>query len=173
MRRKAFSTEVQPSQNPSFNGFLSFQGIPIDIEDRLGDVRSGVTKDGRKWSTPMHAHYGEIRSEIKGVDQDKLDVYVGPSPESQAVVVVRQLVPETGAYDEDKIMLGFPTWEAAIDCYQKQYDRPGFYGGHIVRTMQDLKAWLGNPSNSGQKIARRCFPQTQMLVLKIARSWYA
>lgn len=130
---------VQPArvdrEEYPFVGFVDFQGLKIDLENRKGDVRSGLNTDGSPWSVVMNYDYGEIRG-TKGTDGDKLDVYVGPLHDSPLVVAVNQHDPVTGAFDEQKVMLGFATVEDAVAAYRSQYDSPGFYveGDYEVMT---------------------------------------
>lgn len=140
-----------------FKASLDFQGIPIDIEQRVGDTREGVDRDGTPWKVTMCAHYGEVRKTgetkgAKGMDGDRLDVYVGPDRSSQLVVVVQQLVPDTQTVDEEKVMLGFPSEANALACYDRMYTRPGFRGGHRVMTLDELKAWMSAKSNAGKPL---------------------
>lgn len=126
----AVSPVVQPSrvdrEEYPFVGFVDFQGLKIDLENRKGDVRSGLNTDGSPWSVVMNYDYGEIRG-TRGTDGDKLDVYVGPLHDSPLVVAVNQHDPVTGAFDEQKVMLGFATVEDAVAAYRSQYNSPGFY----------------------------------------------
>ena len=135
-----------------FTGFIDFQGILIDVENKKGSVRRGEAPDGTPWETHMHAHYGEIRN-TKGTDKDALDVYVGPNHDSSLVVVIHQNDPESGAYDEDKVMIGFDSEEEAIGAYKKQYDRPGFYGEHTSMPIGAFWRWVnGESAKSGRKV---------------------
>ncbi len=155
--------QVMPPRKPNrktfpFVGSCVFAGIPIDIEQRKGDVREGVDRDGHKWRVKMHAHYGEVRAKgwpgAKGMDGDQLDVYVGPDATSDVVVVVDQLVPATGERDEQKVMLGFPTVADAVACYKRQYDDQRFYGGHIVMTVDRFKQKIANKESAGHALEK-------------------
>lgn len=123
----------------AFQGYICFQGLDIDIENLKGGLRMGCDRDGTQWVCAMHAHYGEFRS-ARGSDGDKLDVYVGDNPSSDVVVVVHQSDPSTGVFDENKVMVGFDSEVAALECYLRQYNKPGFYGGHDVIDVATLKA---------------------------------
>lgn len=149
---------VQPPQAERteypFVGFIDFQGLKVDVENKKGDYRRGKDKDGHEWKCLMHAHYGEIR-DTEGVDGDNLDVYVGPNHDSSLVVVVRQHRPDTGAYDEDKVMLGFDSVEEAIGAYKKQYDKPGFYvdGDYLAMPIGRFWRWVHDSRKHGKKVA--------------------
>jgi len=149
---------VQPPQAKRakfpFTGFIDFQGLKIDVENKKGEYRRGTDRDGHEWKCLMHAHYGEIR-DTEGTDGDKLDVYVGPNHDSSLVVVVRQHKPDTGAFDEDKVMVGFDSVEEAIGAYKKQYDKPGFYkdGDYKAMPIGEFWRWVHDRGNHGKKVA--------------------
>jgi hypothetical protein len=148
-----------------FQGFINFQGLKIHIENKRGSYRKGKDKDGKPWSILMRHHYGEIEG-TKAVDGDPLDVYVGPDAYSPLVVVVRQVKPDTGAYDEDKVMLGFKTEAEAVKAYKAQYNRPGFYGGHEAMPIGKLIAWCADKTKQKEKVA-------EMLMQVAMRSFLA
>ncbi len=119
----------------------SFQDLRISIENAKGSYRAGVGPDGREWRVYMYHDYGYIRG-TEGNDGEHLDVYVGPEPESTQAYVVRQVSPDTGAYDEDKVLLGFGSSLAAKTAYLKQYDTPKFFGGIRSIPMDAFKLML-------------------------------
>lgn len=134
-------------------GTIDFQGLRILVENRAGSYRTGTDSDGHRWRVKMLAHYGEIAG-TEGTDGDRLDAYVGPNADSPLVVVVHQQDPQTKAFDEDKVMLGFDTVEAALALYRAQYDRPGFYGGHEAMPIGRLLRWAKDPENRGQRVRK-------------------
>lgn len=142
-----------------FQGYVDFQGLKIDIENKKGTYRRGKDPDGTEWSTYMHYPYGEIR-ETEGSDGDKLDCYVGPNHDASLVVVVHQCDPSTGKYDEDKVMLGFNSVEEAIGAYKNQYDKPGFYqdGKHTEMPIGRFWRWVHDKRKHGKKVASRPGP---------------
>ena len=154
--------EVEPPQAKRkefpFEGYLDFQGIQIDVENKKGATRSGEAPDGTEWSIKMHAHYGEIRG-TEGTDGDKLDVYVGDNHDSSVVVVIHQQDPGTGKFDEDKVMLGFDSPEEAIGLYKKQYDRPGFFkdGEFLTMPVGQFWRWVQEDRNKGKKMHASAF----------------
>lgn len=139
-------------------GTIDFQGIKVLVENRAGSYRTGIDSDGHRWRVKMLAHYGEIAG-TEGTDGDRLDAYVGPNADSPLVVVVHQQHPETKSYDEDKVMLGFDTVEAALALYRAQYDRPGFYGGHEAMPIGRLLRWAKDPENRGQRVRKGGFAE--------------
>jgi hypothetical protein len=97
------------------------QGIPLMIENPAGSTRSGKEPDGHEWQTQMLHDYGYIQG-VDGADGEELDCYVGPDPMANRVYVVHQNCPETGEYDEDKVMMGFGSEAEAKEAYLKHYD---------------------------------------------------
>jgi hypothetical protein len=127
------------------------QGMDISIENKKGSTRSGTDKDGHEWNTKMHYDYGYIRGTV-GKDKDHLDCYVGPDRESERVFIVHQNDPVTGAYDEDKVMLGFDSENEARKAYLSQYDRPGFLGDIAKMGIEEFKKIIFDENNKGRKI---------------------
>lgn len=128
-------------------GHVSFQGIPIAIENAKGSTRSGTNKKGEKWSVTMPAHYGYVKgSESK--DGDAVDVYIGETPSSMLVYVVNQKKEDSGAFDEHKCMLGFKSKDEAIAAYDAAFTGdlgPKLRGPAddvISCTVDQFKDWL-------------------------------
>jgi len=96
----------------------TFRGLPIVIEDRKGDIRKGVDPEGRPWSREMKCDYGYIPGTTAAGDKEDLDVYLGDDENAEFAYVVEQVGPD-GEFDEYKVMLGFPTLEAAEEMYQQ------------------------------------------------------
>ena len=115
---------------------MKFQSLPITIENPKGSIRSG-----KDWQTFMHHEYGYIRGTM-GVDGDQVDVYIGPSVHSDLVFIINQKNPETGKFDEQKVMLGFKNAELAKEAYLSQYDDPRFFESMKVMTMEEFKLSL-------------------------------
>jgi hypothetical protein len=97
-------------------GHVSIQGLPITIETARGELREGTTRGGKKWSVKMPAHYGEIKR-TEGADGDPLDVYIGPKPDSDYVLVIEQNDAATGRFDELKSFVGYAHMNAALEDY--------------------------------------------------------
>ena len=93
-------------------------GMQIAVEQRAGTIRQG---DG--WSVVMPADYGYIRrvGSAEG-PQEWLDCFVGPNHSSREVWVVDAVNPDTEAFDEHKVLLGFNNSREAVDCFQRAYD---------------------------------------------------
>jgi hypothetical protein len=125
----------------SLHGKMTFQGLPISIENERGSVRRGEDKDGHEWATFMHYPYGYIRL-TEGVDGDHVDCYIGTNHSSIMVFIIHQQDPKTKKYDEDKVMLGFNSAADAKRAYLRQYDSPGFYQSMTIVTMSRFKDML-------------------------------
>ena len=137
-----------------FQGFIQFQGLKIDVENKQGSIRRGTAPDGKTWETWIFWPYGEIRG-TEGTDSDPLDCYVGPNADSPLVVVIHQRDPETGDFDEDKVMLGFNSEEEAVGAYKRQYDHPGFYKDHTAMPIGQLGRWVQDKNNRGERVTAK------------------
>lgn len=126
------------SSTHKLRGHTSVQGIPIAIENRAGDVRTGVDRGGHKWKTRMSFPYGYIKG-TKGKDGEEVDAYVGPDKEAPKAFVVHQHKPDGTGYDEDKIMLGFKNKKEAKEAFNKHYDSDKFLGPISVVSMERLR----------------------------------
>ena len=128
---------------------IKFQGLNIVVENKKGTTRSGIDPDGNAWEIEMKFPYGYVRR-TEGVDGDEVDVYVGDNRESDKVFVVHQNVPETGEFDEDKVMLGFDSGEEAKSAYLDHYDNPKFFGSMTEMSFTEFKEKL--KKNKGQQL---------------------
>ena len=148
-----------------------FQGMPISIENKAGQVRRGVDPDGHKWETKMHFNYGYIRR-TEGEDGEGIDVYVGKDRTAKHAYIVKQHkieavkawgseycpdcnehVHDCGCkkyYDEDKVFIGFPSKKAAIEAYLKQYDSPLFLGPVSTMTVESFRDLVTGPGKKVQ-----------------------
>lgn len=119
-------------------GRTKFQNLDISIEQKKGSTREGIDADGNPWKTKFKYPYGYIRGTV-GVDKDHVDCYLGPEKDADLAFIIAQHVPETGKYDEDKVMLGFKTKEDAKKAYEEHYNKPGFFGSMKAVPMKKLK----------------------------------
>lgn len=98
----------------------TFAGLPIAVENPKGTLRTW-TEDGPNGrsigNTKMQFDYGFIDGHV-GNDDEELDCYVGPDENAANVHIVHQMhAPDFKKYDEDKIMLGFASPDAATAAY--------------------------------------------------------
>lgn len=147
LREAARDVEKSPSkaQQEAGNykkGHVNVQGFDISIENPKGSTRSGVDESGKKWSITMQNDYGYFKRS-EGKDGDPIDVFIGNNPESGKIFVVDQINPETGVFDESKVMLGFNSEEEARSAYLSNYEE-GWQGlGSITETdAKYFKEWL-------------------------------
>lgn len=137
---------------------IRFQGLPINIEQDTGSTRTGTDEDGNPWSVTYKVPYGEI-AVTEGEDGDPVDCYLGPNQDAEHVFVVHQLK-MNGRFDEDKVMLGFDTAEAAERCYRDHGPAWGF-GRMDTMTMQTFM--------SGYLAANRAMSARKPRVLTLTR----
>lgn len=153
--KKAKNISIGPPPKPNrkehpFVGTIDFRGMMIHVENKPGDVR-----EGKGWKTQMKLPYGEFLG-TKGVDKDKLDVYVGPYRNAPNVYIVHQNVafgPRKGKYDEDKVMLGFESAEQAKQAYLAHYDNPNFFRSITTMAFPLFKRAIMKKEVHGEKVA--------------------
>lgn len=135
-------SEKQKEAGNYKKGHVNVQGFDITIENPKGSTRSGVDESGKEWHTTMQNDYGYFKRS-KGKDGDQIDVFVGDNPESGNIFVVDQVNPETGEFDESKVMLGFNSEAEARSAYLSNYE-DGWQGlGSITETDAEyFKEWL-------------------------------
>lgn len=123
---------------------IDFQGIPIAIETPKGDIRKWINGDGSMGETRMYgAAYGFVKK-TTSMDEEELDVFIGPFKDSKIVYVIDQKNPDTDLYDEQKCMLGFRNEEHALNTYRMNYDNPdNFIIGCSPMDIEAFKRWCG------------------------------
>ncbi len=144
--------EPSPAQKEAGNykvGRLRWKGMELCVENPKGSVRSGTGADGTTWRTVLQHHYGYVRAvdgraAAAGADDDKVDVFLGDNPESEAVFVIDQVNRE-GTFDEHKVVLCASSEGAARAIYLANY-AAGWKGlGAITAlTLAEFKTWLVN-----------------------------
>jgi len=122
-------------------GYMEFQGLPIAIENPPGSIRRWEGLDGNGGQTRMEVIYGYIRR-TSGLDDDEIDVFVGGDHSASHAYVIDQQDPYTGRHDEQKVMLGFPTKDAAEQCYRRHYDSDEFALYTSAMTLDHFKRWI-------------------------------
>lgn len=119
-------TEAQKKAGNYKKGHLSFGGYDFIVETPKGVTRSGKDEQGKPWSVTMHDTYGYILGKI-GVDGDHIDMFINDAADLDTfdgnVYVVDQVNPETGEFDEHKVMYGYPSEEAATEAYLANYSK--------------------------------------------------
>lgn len=119
-------TEAQKKAGNYKKGHLTFGGYNFTVETPKGVTRSGKDEQGKPWSVTMHDTYGYILGKI-GVDGDHIDMFINDAADLDTfdgnVYVVDQVNPETGEFDEHKVMYGYPSEEAATEAYLANYSK--------------------------------------------------
>ena len=129
-------------------GHVQIGSFNVTIEQPKGSVRSGVDKDGKKWSTTMQNTYGYIRG-TEGVDGDHIDVFLSDDIDGwdgRKVFVVDQYNPD-GSFDEHKVMLGFNDIDVADAAYLSNYEEGWSDSRKIVirpSTLEDFEKWINS-----------------------------
>ncbi len=127
--KRKIADDISEAQKKAGNykkGHLSFGGFDFTIETPQGVTRSGKDEQGKPWSVTMHDTYGYILGKI-GVDGDHIDMFINDAENLDTfdgnVYVVDQVNPETGEFDEHKVMYGYPSEEAATEAYLANYSK--------------------------------------------------
>ena len=119
-------TEAQKKAGNYKKGHLTFGGYNFTVETPKGVTRSGKDEQGKPWSVTMHDTYGYILGKI-GVDGDHIDMFINDAADLDTfdgnVCVIDQVNPETGEFDEHKVMYGFPEEAAATKAYLSNYSK--------------------------------------------------
>lgn len=144
-------TEDQKEAGNYQKGHLTVAGLDISIENPAGSKRRP------EWPA-LRDHYGYIRETV-GKDKDHLDVFIpeGMTPaqlEAAPVWVVDQKNPDTGRFDEHKVVLGAKDAKEARAIYARNYTRDwkGFDGLRQF-TWDEFKAWSANPEATSKRAA--------------------
>lgn len=137
-------TDAQKEAGNYTRGHVRLHGLDVTIENPKGSTRSGVDRHGKRWSVTMRHHYGYIKR-TEGADGDHVDVFIGPHPESDLVFVIDQIRPDTGRFDEHKVVLGARTRDEAKQIYLSNYQH-GWRGLGAISEMdlEPFKDWLAN-----------------------------
>ncbi|HEY8356244.1 MAG TPA: hypothetical protein VIL30_02185, partial [Ramlibacter sp.] len=124
-------------------------GMAVSIENPQGSKRTGKAPDGTEWETLMTAHYGRLPGTIAADSTKKkkqgLDVFIKPgTPKDHKgpVFVIDQVDPETGKFDEHKLVFGATDENDALRTYRSNYDA-GWNGAGAITgiPLQPFKAW--------------------------------
>lgn len=127
---------------------FDFQGLPIAIEQRPGEIRSWRDRYGYEGYTRMTFAYGYIEGTVSP-EGSEYDVFVGPDPSSPFVYVVHQTDRTTGTWEEDKALLGFPDPHTAKEAFLAHYDVDDFFGSMSILTIDDFRQRVLQTAVSG------------------------
>jgi hypothetical protein len=138
----------------ALEGHVTFQGLPITVENMPGTVREWHDEAGNKGATLMLFAYGYL-DDTDAMDGDELDVYIGPDPQAENAFIVHQQNPKTGIYDEDKVLLGFANERHAVDAYRAHFDKPDDYLLTVTpMRMDQFKRWAGSSAEQGTPLKK-------------------
>lgn len=117
-------------------------GLDVVIENPKGSLRRGGT-NGSSWEAELQADYGYVRRTL-GADDDPLDVFIGPNPESGHVWLIDQINPTNGEFDEHKALVGFDSMHDAMSAYIRSYTDNAWARIGSVRMfdMRGFKDWM-------------------------------
>lgn len=139
-------TEAQKEAGNYAKDHVKIHGLDITIENARGKKRSGVGRDGKRWSVRMPAHYGYLKNS-NGADGDHVDCYIGPNIKSPRVYIIDQANADNGRFDEHKCMIGFGAKKQAIETYKRGFsDGRGHERiGHVTEmSIDQFKQWLSD-----------------------------
>lgn len=122
---------------------IDWKGLKLGIENPKGSTRSGMDRDGKRWSVKLQHDYGFIDIPRRTRDGEELDFFMGPNPQSELVFVIDQVDPRSDCFDEHKIVLGAVSLDEAEDVYLSNYE-DGWDGlGAITpMSMPEFQHWL-------------------------------
>lgn len=134
-----------------------FRGLGIVIEFLAGDIRSKTTPTGIVISGQMPTAYGFILR-TTDVHGEEIDMYLASMPdETTPIFVIDQVNPETGLFDEHKVMLGFSSIDEVVVTYDSVFSDGSAARrlGAITTFPQDtFKNWVGTEGYSLQPASR-------------------
>lgn len=128
-----------------------WNGLDLTVENKVGDTRIVTGEDGEKIAVPMSANYGYVRRTV-AADQtakgkpDRIDFYKPTDADPNAPVwVIDQHQPESGDFDEHKLVFGVNERERAEQIYDDHFvDASGPLRRHTMTelSMPEFKAWI-------------------------------
>lgn len=162
---KTLELEMEMRKSMELQGRLTFQGLPIAIENKVGTKRYWTDDEGNKGHTVMVHAYGYIEG-TNGADDDEIDVFIGPDPEAKNAFIVHQKQLGSGTYDEDKVMLGFSSAAHARVAYTANFNRPDFYVSMSPMEMEAFKRWaLSTKRQTGEMMKGK---STRILTIPVS-----
>ncbi len=147
-RANTAPTDKQKEAGNYAKGHITVGGLQVAVENPVGSSRSGI-EGGKSWTTKMKAHYGYVKR-TTGADGDQVDVYVKPGTKTDhagPVFVVDQYNPNTGAFDEHKVLMGYGSQAEAAKAYDAHFgDKtgPARRGAVTPMSVSAFKQWLKN-----------------------------
>ena len=136
---------------------VKYFGMDISLEVLAGQQRTGTSKSGQKWSQECSANYGYFLK-TNSPDGENLDVWLkdgyDPKKPQRRVYVIHQLTPDGSKYDEDKVMMGYPSKESAIADFKKHSYKPNkMFGGMSEFDIEHFQVIAFQAKNSTAMLA--------------------
>lgn len=158
-------TEPQKAAGNYKKAHENFEGSNLSLENPIGSTRTGTDPSGQQWSAKMtEADYG-YEKRTKGADGDHVDVFLAKERTPNApVFVIDQMDPETGEFDEHKVVQGAATRERAIEIYESSFsDQSGPLRTGTVSQMsrEEYRTWLASGTTESAPAAM-VQPQVQV-----------
>jgi phage-related protein (TIGR01555 family) len=124
----------------------SFRTVEYHGHTIVVETPKGYRRTGYGWAVQMPCDYGYISgtSSAEG-PTEQMDAFVGPDLSADKVWVVEQVSPDTGDFDEHKVMIGFPSRADALRTYKAAFaqgDGADRIGGVRSIEAEKLGAWL-------------------------------
>lgn len=141
-------THAQREAGTYRKGKIRIHGLLITIENAKGSFRRGVSHNGKPWESEVIWPYGyisQVHGETAGKiagDDEHLDCFLGPVPESEIIFVIDQSKPD-GSHDEFKVMIAWTNAAEAKAAYLSHY-HPSWDGLKSITpmTMDYFKEWV-------------------------------
>lgn len=143
VRSKGYDAEIVRAMAAHKMPKMRLNGFNLFIENPRGTVRCGTDINGKEWASEMPDHYGYIKG-YEGADGQDVDCFIGPNLRADHAYVIVQSCPETGEFDEYKVMFGYDDVEQAVSAYHISYsnDWKGFDSVLPPMSMDELRDWL-------------------------------
>ncbi len=124
-------------------GSFDWNGQKIVVETPAGAIRKG-----KNFENLLQHSYGYFDG-TEGNDGDPVDVFIGSRLDSPNVYVIDQYAPETGEFDEHKVVIGVDSMRDAQAIYEMSYD-PDWNGMGTVgwTDVPSFLDWLRNGDKS-------------------------
>jgi hypothetical protein len=160
-------TDAQKEAGNYKKGHVKISGMDISIENPAGSTRSGTDAKGNKWENKMNHHYGYF-TKTNGKDGDQIDTFINPDATAyDKVYAVDQNNPDTGEFDETKVMLGFKSPDEAKQAYLSNYNKEWTGFRSITEVpIAKFKKWLYDGARQ-----RKPFAEYKEIKVNKKRAW--
>lgn len=135
-------TDGQKDAGNYRKGRMDFAGMEVALENPKGSKRSGVDDEGHPWESTLKHDYGYFANS-RASDHEGVDVFLTGKPDTGKMFVINQVHPETGKYDEAKVVAGARTAAEAESTYKANYSK-GWKGLGSMAEMstERFRQWL-------------------------------